>query len=171
MRIPPEGFVAELQRRFGAQWTVKWSDLYARWVVVGPSASGQLVEQVWGWYRKWNPARNAYEPVPVGDDGIPLFRDLDFEAQGEILANMERSYLFNRHDADQSIAKRMARISRENERTRVTNVQRRAETYRLLLNEVNIKRPGWRRQHQRPDEPVLVAGAAGVFRTRHFDHT
>lgn len=171
MRIPPAGFVAELQRRFGAQWDVKWSELLHRWVVVGPSAAGQLVEQTWGWYRKWNAETKQYEPVPHGPDGLPPFRDLDLEAQGEIIANMERSYLFNRADGDASIGKRFARITRENEAKKATNRKQRGELYRLLLNEVNIKRPGWKKEHQRPDGAVLVAGPGGVHRTALFDHS
>lgn len=171
MRIPPAGFVADLQRRFGAEWNVKWSELYSRWVVTGPSAGGQQTEQVWGWFRKWNPETKQYDMVATGEDGLPPFRDLDMEAQGEIIANMERSYLFNRHEGDTTVKKRFARLTRDNDATKAKNVQQRASTFAHLLNEVNIRRPGWKKIHQRPSEPVLVAGPGGVFRTAQFDHS
>jgi hypothetical protein len=171
MRIPPAGFVAELQRRFGPEWGVKWSELLSRWVVFGPTADGRIVDQTWGWYRKWNAETKAYEPVDPEPTGLPPFRELDLEAQGEIIANMERSYVFNRAEGDTTLKQRFARIGAENDAKKAASRVRRGELYRLLLNEVNIKRPGWKKEHQRAQGAVLVSGAAGVFRPRSSSHS
>lgn len=170
MRIAPPEFVAEMQRMFGAMWTVEWRDHLSRWVVCGPTADGRIVEQTWGWFRRDNPITGESEQVPLGEDGLPPYRGVsDRAAQLEILTNMERSYLFNRQDGDASIRARFSRISRENARHKKALRLKRAATYADLIGEVRIG-GRWKKDHVRATGAVLVASAAGVRRTEKFDH-
>jgi len=170
MRVAPPEFVAEMQRMFGAMWTVEWRDHLSRWVVCGPTADGRIVEQTWGWFRRENPVTGEVEQVELGEDGLPPYRSVsDRASQLEILTNMERSYLFNRQDADSSIRARFSRIGRENAALKQQQARKRADTYADLIGEVRIA-GRWKKDHVRAKGAVLVSSAVGVRRTEKFDH-
>lgn len=170
MREAPAEFVAEMQRMFGTMWTVAWREHLSRWVVIGPTADGRLVEQTWGWFRRLDPETQQMVQVPTGEDGLPPYRGIHDRAdQLEILTNMERSYLFNRADGDNTVRRRFSRIQRENDALRHTQRVNRAKLFADLLGEVRIARP-WVKDHVRAKGAVLVASAQGVRRTALFDH-
>jgi hypothetical protein len=170
VRIAPPEFVAEMQRLFGSMWSVAWREHLSRWVVSGPTADGRIVDQTWGWFQKAHPITGAMEPVSLGEDGLPPYRGVsDRTDQLEILTNMERSYLFNRDDADQSVRARFSRIGRENARLKHKQQMQRAANYADLIGEVRIARP-WKMHHTRARGAVLVSSAAGTRRTEQYDH-
>lgn len=170
MRNAPPEFVAEMQRMFGTMWTVEWREHLGRWVVIGPTADGRLVEQTWGWFRRYDPETKQMVKVECGPDGLPPYRGVsDRESQLEMLGNMERSYLFNRTGGDQSIRHRFSRIARENAALKRAKQRQRAALYADLIGEVRIARE-WKKDHVRAQGPVLTAGPAGVRRTALFEH-
>jgi hypothetical protein len=149
-RTPPAAFVAELQRRFGSEYDVQWNDGTARWEILGPTPDGRRVAQTWGWYTRRDPHTGATVRVPPDELGRPPFRDLDPEAQAEILRNMERSFVGHSTNGG-TVARRFDRHVRSTRETLRRRRRQRAEAYVNLLWDAGTVRPStlWKKIHVR----------------------
>jgi hypothetical protein len=137
-REAPAGFVAELKRRCGTDWDVRWNDELHRWEFTSLSAAGRPVSQFWGWFK--NPLTG--EPIPPDPvTGLAPFRDLDATAQVEALQNLERSFLGNREDGAGTWVKQFQARHRFNESLKAASRRERAEGFATLIKEVDLKRP------------------------------
>lgn len=157
-RVAPPEFVAEMVRRFGAGHDAVWNDQLHRWQILSPSAAGNPVPQTWGWFRRWDATLAVWVPVPAGPDGLPPFRDLDAEAQAEILGNMERSFVFNRAEGHATWGQRLRATSSENAEKKQRARRHRAQLFADLLSEVRIARP-WVKDHKHEPEKTRVTFA------------
>lgn len=148
-------FVAELRRRWPDFQDIRWNDAVSRWEFVFTSAAGMPVSQFYGWDR--NPITGAPTVIdPI--TGLTPFRDLDAAAQSEIIATGEATFLGNRADRDYTWRKRTERIMRQNNELHRARRRQHAEDYAYALQQVDIRRPGWRKDHQpakRGQGPVI----------------
>lgn len=154
-RVAPPEFVAELVRRFGAGHDARFNDLTSRWEVITPSAAGKPIAQVWGWFYRLD-ANGARVPVPPGPDGLPPYRDLDAAAQAEIIDNMTRSFVGNRHDGARSWSERLRATSQQNAALKAQRLRKRSETFADLIGEVTLN-GRWRKEHVRNQGPKLYS--------------
>jgi hypothetical protein len=145
VRVAPAAFVADLKARWPDFRDVRWNDAVSRWEFVFASAAGQPVSQFYGWDR--NPMTGADMPIdPI--TGLTPFRDLDVAAQHEIIAHGEATYLGNRVDQDHTWRNRTKRIKAYNDALHRKHRREDAENFGYALQQVDIRRPGWRMDHQ-----------------------
>ena len=144
--IPPAGFVQRVKALGGADWDVRWNTEVQRWEFVSLSSANTPVSQFYGW--------SHCEADPV--TGLLPFRDIhDADAQTEILAAMERTYIGNRHDGDGTWKRQIANRRQFNKAVDAATIKRRAETYADLIHEVNLSRP-WKKYHERNTGPATI---------------
>lgn len=97
MREPRPQWVAALRSLEGcASADIRYNVQVARWEFVLPGADGVMRSQFWGVFRDPSTGR-PIKPDPV--TGLYPFRDLDDAGMQEALANLERTYIANRHDS------------------------------------------------------------------------
>lgn len=142
-RQPPAEFRAELKRRFGTEYDVRWNDAVSRWEFITPSVAGVPVSQFLGW-KKDPKTGKPLDADPV--TGLYPFRDLDADAQREVLRNMERSSLINPHDGAGSWKKKVKQTMEHNRQVHRRNVRQAAEAYADAIAEVDLRRP-WIKHH------------------------
>lgn len=145
VREAPAAFVAELRRRWPDFQLIRWNDTASRWEFVFTSAAGQPVSTFYGW------TRNPLTGEAIGIDpetGLTPFRDLDAAAQAEIIAVGEATYIGNRVDKDFTWRARTKRIMAENDAAHRARRRVHAEDFAYALQQVDIRRPGWRKDHQ-----------------------
>lgn len=89
MREPKTEWLVALRALTGQEGdTIRWNTSLGYWEFILRGADGVPRSQFWAWFGKpVDPATN-----------LPPFRDLDDQAMGEALANLERSFIGNRHD-------------------------------------------------------------------------
>jgi hypothetical protein len=96
-REPKPEWVAALKALCGAESDLRFNETAGRWEFVLPSADGISRSQFWGWfYQPRGQERLPLEPDP--ETGLHAFRDLDDATMREALANLERTFIGNRHD-------------------------------------------------------------------------
>lgn len=151
-RPVPEDFVAQLRATFGAGHDVRWNEAVSRWEIISPSADGKPCSQFWGWF--YDPVtRQRLEPDPV--TGLLPFRDLDATAQGEILRNMEASFIGHPEEGG-SWHQRYRTRTRFNQALHRAKVRQRAVNFADMIHEVNLARP-WVKHHSGPARARRVA--------------
>lgn len=153
-REAPAWFVARL-KTFPDFVEVRYNLAVNRWEFVFRSAAGQAVSQFFGWDK--NPLTGeAIPPDPV--TGLPPFRDLTPEACRDILASCERTFIGNRADGAGSWKRQIAERARHNRELRVAKARARAAEYAYLIQQVDVRRPGWKLDHPRGcAQPLIIA--------------
>lgn len=151
-REAPADFVAQLKREFPDFVEVRFNEQVGRWEFVLLSAANRPVSQFLGWDR--NPLTGEkIEPDPV--TGLLPFRDLDPTAQNEIIDNMRRTFLGNRHDGDGTWQRKADNANRYNRELRLQNAKRRAEDFAYMLQQVDLRRP-WVKFHKRGPKRIYT---------------
>lgn len=156
-------FGAVLARRYGTEWGCLWDAKIQRYVVTGRSAVGRPTREVFGWFHDptrsgWNAETLRFEhpPVPVDPDtGLPPFRELDAQAQREIIEAMERTYVASPAGAGTWAGAVRARREHNDQLYR-TRVRQKAEDVATILSEVDLRRP-WVKFHRGPARARRVA--------------
>jgi hypothetical protein len=106
VREPKPEWVAALKALCGAESELRWNDTVGRWEFRLLSADGVIRSQFWAWF--FNPRTGErLEPDPV--TGLLPFRDLDDDAMGEALRNLERTFIGNRQDGAGTTRREMER--------------------------------------------------------------
>jgi len=89
MRTPKLAWVLALRRLEGcAAAEIRWNETAGRWEFILAGADGVPRSQFYGWFNR------PVDPVT----GMYPFRELDDDGMREVLANLERTYVANRHD-------------------------------------------------------------------------
>lgn len=152
-REAPAAFVAELKRRYGSDWDVRYNTHLCRWEFESLSAGGMRVSQFLGWSR--NPLTGeAIEPDPV--TGLLPFRELDETAQAEILRNLEVSYIGNRVDGAASWKQYQHDRIEYNKALDRKKRREKADDYAYAITQVDLRRP-WIKHHVRNQGPKLIS--------------
>ena len=154
-RIPPDDFVRRLKALCGADWDVRYNEEVHRWEFLSTSAGGMRVSQFLGWFT--NPLTGErIEPDPI--TGLLPFRDLTPDCQEEVLKNLEASYLGNREDGAGTYKRQFEQRMRFNRDIRIASARKRGQLYADLIAEVNLARPGWKKEHERNKGPKIYVG-------------
>lgn len=153
VREAPAAFVAELKRRFGSDQDVRYNTQVGRWEFLSLSAGGMQVSQFLGW--TVNPLTGEkVEPDPVS--GLLPFRELDAEAQAEVIRNLEKSYIGNRHDGAGSWREHQTKTIEHNREIDRKKRREKAEDYAYAIQQVDLRRP-WVRYHVRNKGPKIIS--------------
>jgi hypothetical protein len=143
MRLPPEGLVDNLKRRWPDFQDVRFNEALSRWEFVFTSAAGLPVSQFYGW--EVNPLTGeAIEPDPV--TGLLPFRDLTPEAIADIIKVGERTYLGKRTEGARDWRDSIQQKMRHNRDVKQKDWVRRGEDFAYLIKQVDLKRP-WVKHH------------------------
>lgn len=127
----------------------RFNEAVGRFEVVTLSAANMPVSQFFGWFR--NPITGEkIEPDYV--TGLVPYRDLNDDAQNEVFANLEKSFIGNAHDGAGTNANDIARRRAHNEALRRTRLRQRAETIANVIKEVDLNRP-WVKFHPWAKDP------------------
>jgi len=156
-------FGAELRKRFGTEWGSTWDGKIQRYVVVGRSAVGMPTREIFGWF--YDPTRSHWDKdagefrhptIPVDPEtGLPPFRELDAQAQFEIIDAMHRTFVAGRQGPG-NWAKHVANAHQHNTDLHRKKVKQQAENMATILSEVDLRRP-WIRMHSGPARTRRVA--------------
>lgn len=115
-RLKPE-WLARL-RQIDPQAELRFNHLVGRWEFRLTSADGVLRSQFFGQFY-WTRADGTRVPLtPDVESGLHPFRDLDDAAIEEVCANLESSFIGNRHDGVRSTREEVRRRHRANEALR-----------------------------------------------------
>lgn len=105
MRTPKPEWVQALRRLEGcADAEIRFNATAHRWEFVLAGADGIRRSQFWGWFNR------PIDPTT----GLHPFRELDDQGMLEALANLERTYIANRHDGAGTTRKDVLRRHRFN---------------------------------------------------------
>lgn len=162
-------FGAELAKRFGAAWGCLWDAKIQRYVVTGRSAAGYPTREVFGWFydpnvSSWNPDTLRFEHpvIPVDrETGLPPFRELDAQAQAEIIDAMEKTYLANRHDGAGTWQKQRRQVTAHNEQRSAAVRRQDAVDYADMLSEFDLRRPWLKHWSRNQVERRIANGIRG----------
>lgn len=138
----PSWFREELRRRFGAGHDCEWDMTLCRWVVITPSSTGKPVRQP----VVWRVDPHSGLPLRADRTGLLPFRELTPETLRDILDNLERTALHNRHDGAGTWGRHVAQVVAHNEGVRQRVIQEGMDDYWTALSEVDLKRP-WLKHH------------------------
>ena len=153
-RIPPAEFVAQMKREFPDFVDVRFNDALSRWEFVFLSVAGREVSQFYGWDR--NPLTGkALEADPTS--GLLPFRDLDQQAQLEIIDSCKRTYIGNRYDGAADWKGHIKTRRDHNDAVRRRSARNRAEDYAYALQQVDLRRP-WLKYHKRNESAPIIVG-------------
>lgn len=141
-REAPAWFVARL-RQYPDFIDVRFNDALARWEFVFTSAAGLPVSQFFG--RQTNPLTGAV--IEPDEFGLLPFRDLDDSACHEILASCDSTYLGNREDGVRDWKEKSDVARRYNAELRRRSAKQRGEDFAYLIQQMDIRRPGWVKDH------------------------
>lgn len=109
MRVPKAEWVAAL-KAVDPGADLRWNEAVGRWEFILTSADGVPRSQFWGRFFDQHGQRLPLDP----STGLAPFRDLDDDTMREVLANLERSFIGNRHDGAGSTRREMERRVRYN---------------------------------------------------------
>jgi hypothetical protein len=145
-REAPSAFVAEMHRRFPDFVDVRFNEALRRWEFIFTSAAGRPVSQFLGW--SFNPVTGKpIEPDPV--TGLLPYRELDDAAQRYVIESCEKTYLGNRHDGSASWKQHTRKTIAHNDNLHRSRRRQQAEDYAYAIQQVDIRRPGWKMDHPR----------------------
>lgn len=151
-REAPAAFVAQLRAEFPDFVELRFNEQVGRWEFITLSAAGRPVSQFYGRDRDEQTGA-PIEPDPVS--GLLPFRDLDPTAQHEILENMRRTFIGNRHDGPGTWSRKAERARAHNNELRRARARERAEDYAYMLQQVDLRRP-WVKFHRRGKQQVIT---------------
>lgn len=161
MTLPPhvEQFQRELRLRWPDFLEIRWNDAVRRWEFVFRSTIGKPVSEFLGW--STNPLTGeAIEPDPLS--GLLPFRDLDAAAMASVIETGEKTYIGNRVDGAKSWKQYMADRAEHNRQLRKKRARQRGEDFAYLIQQVDIRRPGWKKDHVRQPKgqgPLFASSA------------
>lgn len=146
MHVFPEAFDRRLKELFPDFVEGRYNTAVGRFEFVFNSAANRPVSQFWGWDR--NSITGAkIEPDPV--TGLLPFRDLDPAAQQEIIDSCTRTFIGNRADGDGTWQQKATKARQYNADKRTTSATQRGKEFAYLIRQVDIRRPGWKKDHPR----------------------
>jgi len=144
--VVPRAFEARLQAQWPDFRRIEWDATYCRWRFFFTSAAGRECSILYCWDR--NP-RTGGPPETDPFTGLRPFRDLDEQAQAEILFHGERTSLTNRHDGAGTWKSAIVRHVRAQQAAHAARRRQQAEDYATVLAEVDLRRP-WVKDHPAP---------------------
>jgi hypothetical protein len=143
-RQPPREFEAELRRRWPDFRRIEWDELFGRWRFFFTSAAGRESSWLYMWDR--DPRTGA--PAEVDPlSGLRPFRELDAQAQSEIIFHGERTALTNLHDGEGDWKRRGGKIVEDQKAAHAKRRRNQAEDYAYALQQVDLRRP-WVKDHK-----------------------
>ena len=120
MRDVEPRWITALQRLTGCETdTIRWNGLIGRWEFVLAGADGVPRSQFWGWFNK---------PIDPASGLFP-FRDLDDDSVKEALANLEKTFVGNRHDGAGNTKREVKRRYDYNEGLKTKRYQEAGELF------------------------------------------
>ena len=145
VREPPRAFEAKLRAMWPDFRRIEYDTMYDRWRFFFTSAAGRECSVLYCWDR--NPITGGPPDVdPVS--GLRPFRDLDADAQREIIYHGERTALTNRLDGPGTWEKHTKQHLDEQAAVHRKRREKNAEDYAYALQQVDLRRP-WVKEHQR----------------------
>lgn len=153
-REAPGWFRRALVERFGAGHDAEWDGVLQRWVIISPSAAGYPTRQLVVWRR--DPATGR--PCKPDVAGILPMRELTTDCCHEILRNMERTSLTNRHDGAQQWKHAINATLDHNDAVTEAENRQLAQNFADMIAEVDLRRP-WAKHHSNnPIERRIARG-------------
>lgn len=156
VREPPREFEALLKRKWPDFRRIEWDQTYSRWRFFFTSAAGREASLLYTWDRD---PHTGGEPQRDPLTGLLPFRDLDAQAQAEIIYHGDRTALTNPQDGagtwERATRRQSARQRAEHKRRR----DQQSADYAYALQQVDLRRP-WLRDHQ-PDPNARFVIASG----------
>jgi hypothetical protein len=146
IREAPAAFVKRLHDNFPDFIDLRWNLAVSRWEFIFTSTANRPISTFYGWDR--NPLTN--KPLePDVTTGLPPFRDLDINAQNEIIETGHKTYLGNRVDGSRDWKHQFAKVHQYNDAKRKKSAATRASDFVDLLADVakTASRPGWLKEH------------------------
>lgn len=138
-------FNHRLATTFGAGYVACWDAVAGRFAVDTPTVDGRTVRQYWGWFT--DPVTRT--PIDADPDtGLHPYRDLDASAQDEIVRNLHRSNIGHTGDGLRDWSQELQAKRTFNADLAKRKRKQRAQTWADLIAEVDIRRPGWLKDHQ-----------------------
>lgn len=129
---------------------IRWNTQVSRYEFSLTSADGVLRSQFWGWFYRLDGKGNRVPIQPDPATGLYPFRDLDDAAMAEALANLEQTFVGNRHDGAGTTRKEVQRRYQFNQDHMRRQYRHAGELYADVMMEHAPKIRG------RALEPVLV---------------
>lgn len=144
VREPPRVFEAKLREMWPDFRRIEWDQQYSRWRFFFTSAAGREASWLYMWDRDpvtGGPA--ATDPVT----GLRPFRELDAQAQSEIIYHGNRTSLTNPFDGAGTWEELTVRHVREQKAEHAKRRRNNADDYAYALQQVDLRRP-WLKRHQ-----------------------
>jgi hypothetical protein len=151
-REAPAWFVARL-RQYPDFLGVRFNEELARWEFLFKSVAGLETSQFYGWDR--NPLTGAV--IEPDEFGLLPFRDLDDTACHEILRSCDTTYLGNREDGVRDWKEKSEMARRYNAALRRKSAHQRGQDFAYLIQQMDIRRPGWKKDHPHRPNRIIVA--------------
>ena len=147
VREPPRAFEAELRRRWPDFRRIEWDVQFSRWRFFFTSAAGREASWLYMWDRDPRTGGPA-EIDPV--TGLRPFRELDAQAQAEIIYHGERTSLTNPLTGAGTWENATRRQLDDRARDHAKSRREQAENYAYALQQVDLRRPWWK--HHQPQK-------------------
>lgn len=152
VREAPAAFVAACQHICGAGVFWRFNEAVSRWEFVSQSAAGMPVSQFFGWF--YDPKTNRpYPPDPL--TGLHPYRDLTPDAQTEILAALQKTYLGNPHDGAGTWNRQHAETREHNASVTRRKVRQYAALYADAIVAVDLRRPWLKHASTKAEKKIL----------------
>lgn len=164
VREPPREFEAKLRAMWPDFRRIEWDHTYSRWRFFFTSAAGRECSTIYCWDR--NPITGG--PASVDPmTGLRPFRDLDADAQREIIYHGERTSLTNPYNGPGTWENHTIRHMREQKQEHATKRAHHAEDYAYALQQVDLRRP-WVKDHQpKPKGSGVRMGYGGAIKEKN----
>lgn len=153
-REAPGWFRQELLRRFGAGHDAEWDGILQRWVIVSPSVAGLPTRQPVVWYRD----PHTGQPAKRDESGLMPMKELTTDTCWEIIRNMERSALTNRHDGAQTWGAKSVQVQAHNEGLQAAAAKAAADVWADAIADVDLRRPWVKHYSRNPNERRVAWG-------------
>lgn len=145
-------FNRRLATTFGAGYVAGYDANAGRYYVDTPTVTGRTVRQFWAWFV--DAQGMPIEPHP--ETGLHPFRDLDESAQEVIVRNLHQSNIGVTGYGDKDWGDQIAANLAENRSIARGRRRQRAQDWADMVSSMDIRRPGWLKEHQPSNRKVYV---------------
>lgn len=136
-------FNRRLQTTYGADWCAYYDETAGRYAVKSLSVSGREVTQFWC---RFHDATTGAPLAPDPITGLHPYRDLDEQAQEEMIRNLDRSYIGSTGYGEVDWMRTLQARRVHNASVFRQKVKQRAQQFADLLSSFDIRRPGWKKE-------------------------
>lgn len=146
---------------------IEWDVQFSRWRFFFTSAAGREAS----WLYMWDRDPRTGGPAPIDPvTGLRPFRELDAQAQAEIIYHGERTSLTNPLTGAGTWAEATKRQLDERAADHKKLRREHGENYAYALQQVDLRRPWWKHHQPQKKGTGMKAGRGGVVNgpTPHF---